>query len=265
MSSNHDTLQTGHLHTRDNIPLACDYGGSGEQLLLFIHGWTCRRKYWESQLAYFAQTWQVAAPDLPGHGDSNTGHRKEWRIANLARDTEDCVRELNPKQTILIGHSMGGAVVLEAARLLGKKATAVILVDTFGIDYGGLWDKDIKQMAAPFETDFASAVSDLVEQNVAANTPIDIKKRVIREMSQADPTWALPLWRDLLSWDPLPALRELKIPIHAINGILIPESARKRCAPFVAETIIPGGGHFLQLEDPAGFNQTLEQVLLDIT
>jgi pimeloyl-ACP methyl ester carboxylesterase len=51
------------------------------------------------------------------------------------------------------------------------------------------------------------------------------------------------------------------MPIHAINGALIPDSARERCAPFVTETIIPGAGHFLQMEDPSNFNLVLETVL----
>lgn len=47
----------------------------------------------------------------------------------------------------------------------------------------------------------------------------------------------------------------------AINGDLIPDSARQRCAPYVLETLLPGTGHFLQLEDPVAFNRALTAIL----
>jgi pimeloyl-ACP methyl ester carboxylesterase len=241
--------------------LACDCGGQGGPPLLFIHGWTCRRSHWQPQLAFFRERHRVAAPDLPGHGDSDTGNRQCWSVAAFGLDIAAAAKALAAERLILIGHSMGGAVALEAARLLKEQVAAVVLVDTFVIDYGGLSTDAIQAIVAPFEADFASAIAALVEQTATAATPTVLKERLIREMSAADPAWALPVWRDLLAWDPGPAFEELRVPIHAVNGALIPDSARERCAPFVREAVIPGAGHFLQMEDPAGFNRVLAGVL----
>jgi pimeloyl-ACP methyl ester carboxylesterase len=243
------------------MPMACDCRGQGGPLLLFIHGWTCRRDYWQPQLAFFEERHKVAAPDLPGHGNSKAGDRQCWSVTTFGQDIEAAAKALAAERLILIGHSMGGAVALEAARRLGEMVAAVVLVDTFVIDYGGLAAETIQAIAAPFEADFTSAMAALVEQTSTAATPAILKERLVREMSAADPAWALPVWRDLLAWDPTPAFKELRVPILAVNGALIPDSARKRCAPFVRETVIPGAGHFLQMEDPAGFNQVLAGVL----
>jgi len=247
--------------SHDGMPMACDCRGQGEPLLLFIHGWTCRRDYWQPQLAFFEEHHKVAAPDLPGHGNSKAGDRQHWSVATFGLDIAAVARALAPERLILIGHSMGGAVALEAARRLGDMVAAVVLVDTFVIDYGGLSAETIQAIAAPFEADFSSAIAGLVEQTSTAATPALLKERLVCEMSAADPAWALPVWRDLLAWDPGPAFEELRVPIHAVNGALIPDSARERCAPFVRETVIPGAGHFLQMEDPAGFNRVLDGVL----
>ncbi len=241
--------------------MSCDYRGQGEPLLLFVHGWTCRKAYWTPQLNHFATTHAVAALDLPGHGDSGTGQRKDWNLSTFALDVIACVEALRPEKLILIGHSMGGAVVLEAARRLGGKVAGVVLVDTFVIDYGGLPMETVQAIAAPFAENFAEAMAALIEQTATATTPEALKVQLIREMSAADPAWALPVWRDLLCWSPESAFSELQVPIHAINGALIPSSAREHCAPFVTESIIPGAGHFLQMENPAGFNWVLEQIL----
>lgn len=255
-------IPTVSLSAHDGIPMACDHGGHGNTLLLFIHGWTCRRAYWRPQLEYFASSWQVAAPDLPGHGDTGTNGRATWSVETFGKDIAACARQLEAEKVILIGHSMGGPVALEAARVLKNVATAVVLVDAFVIDYGGLDKETIQQIAAPFESDFMAAMEGLVNQTSTDATAEHLKKQLVSEMSSADPSRALPVWHDLLSWSPQAAFDELEIPISAINGALIPESARARCAPFVRETIIPGAGHFLQMEDPEGFNKVLEAVLL---
>jgi pimeloyl-ACP methyl ester carboxylesterase len=249
------------LFAHDGIPLAGDCRGGGEPLLLFVHGWTCRRTYWLPQLEYFSAAHAVAAPDLPGHGDSGCGDRSRWGVESFALDVAACVDTLQAEKVVLIGHSMGGAVALEAARRLCATVAAVVLVDTFVIDYGGLPPEVVQAIAHNFEADFPAAMAALVGQTATAATSPALKDQLIREMSAADPAWALPAWRDLLSWSPAAAFAELRVPIHAINGALIPDSARERCAPFVTETIIPGAGHFLQMEDPSSFNLVLENVL----
>lgn len=252
------------LATDDDIAMACDCRGSGEPLLLFIHGWTCRRSYWAPQLSHFASRYRVAAPDLAGHGETGTGRRTRWTVDGLARDMENAAGALGADNIILIGHSMGGAVALETARGLKQRASGVVLVDTFVIDYGGLAPEVQESIAAPFETDFPAAIAALVEQTSTEATPPELKERLTWEMSTADTAWALPLWRDLLAWNPAPAFADLQVPIHAINGALIPGSARERCAPHFNEAIIAGAGHFPQMEDPDGFNRVLEQVLHDL-
>ncbi|WP_026362394.1 alpha/beta fold hydrolase [Geopsychrobacter electrodiphilus] len=250
------------LSSHDQIPLACECRGQGEPLLLFIHGWTCRRSYWRPQLDHFSQNYSVAALDLPGHGDSGRGDRVRWGVTSFAADVASCVRALNAETVILIGHSMGGAVALEAARRVGTALAGVVLVDTFAIDYGGLSAETVQAFTAPFEADFPGAIAWLIEQTSTPATPQNLKQQLIREMAAADPAWALPAWHDLLSWSPQAAFEELQIPIHAINGGLIPEAARNRCAPFMTETVIPAAGHFLHMEDPTGFNHELEEVLV---
>ncbi len=264
MANQSNSITTQTLSAHDGIAMACDCGGQGSPLLMFVHGWTCRRAYWHPQLEHFKSLRRVAAPDLPGHGDTGSRGRTDWTVAAFGRDIASCARELEAPGVVLIGHSMGGAVALEAARILEDTAVAVILADTFVIDYGGLDAATIRQIAAPFETDFAGAMAGLVEQTATDATPQALRDRLIHEMSTADPDWALPVWRDLLAWQPGPAFEDLNIPIHAVNGALIPESARNRCAPFVKETVIPGAGHFLQMEDPDGFNRTLENVLAEL-
>ncbi|MBZ2189116.1 alpha/beta fold hydrolase [Alcanivorax sp. JB21] len=240
------------------------HGPENRPTLVFIHGWCCRRDYWQAQVDALRGDYPMWVADLPGHGDSPASgtHTIETLADTLIQALRRDSRGISGP-VVLIGHSMGGAVALEAAARLGPQAAGVILVDSFVIDYGGL-DADTQgAIHAPFRADFSAAMADLIDNTSTALTPVALKARLKREMADADPARALPLWAALLAWQP-DALAQLDCPIHAINGSLIPDSARTRCAPWVSEIVVPGTGHFLQMEVPDQVNAHLRDLLADI-
>ncbi len=250
--------------TADGQPMAVTVrqGDDHHPTVVFIHGWTCRRAYWNAQIEAVPAEFPVLAPDLPGHGETAAPDRDAWTIEALAEDVEQLVRdEAGDSDVILVGHSMGGAVSLEAAARLGDRARGVILVDTFVIDYGGLDAETQDGIHQAFRDDFAGAIAGLVNDTSTDATPDSLKEQLRKDMSSADPAWALPLWKSLLGWSPERAFQKIRCEIHAINGGLIPDSARERWKEQMTETVIPEGGHFLQMEDPQGFNPHLVEAI----
>jgi len=67
--------------------------------------------------------------DLPGFGQSGKT-RANWTIEEFGKDVNTLIDQLELKNVILVGHSMGGDVVLEAA-LNNPDIVALIGVDTF--------------------------------------------------------------------------------------------------------------------------------------
>ena len=246
-----------------NSPIHATLTGTGALSLLFIHGWTCQRSYWQPQLEYFKNQHTVLALDLPGHGDSPGD--ENGSISGFARDVVAATAEL-PTPVALIGHSMGGAVALEAARQLTDqgetdKLAGVVLVDTFLINYGELSSDEIAALYQPFEAQFDDAMHGLVANCCVESTPDALRTRLQTEMSAAPPEQALPVWRSLLNWQPDAAFAAIQAPIHAINCPLIADTTRQRLRQHMTETIITDTGHFLQMERPDAFNQALEQAL----
>ncbi len=246
-------------------PLAATRVGTGEFLIAPVHGWTCRRSHWSGQLALLQQFGEVLALDLPGHGDSLQAAPVAPTIAGLAAELAGVLRQQQRgRELILVGHSMGGAVALEAARLLDK-VRAVILVDTFVIPYGDLPVEQAVEIEQAFAADFVGAMQGLVDTNTREDLPAALKTQLHHDMASADTAWALPLWGDLLRWQPDAALSQQGVTIHAINGGLIPDAARERCAPFITEKVLPEARHFPQLEMPDAFNALLKQAMVDLT
>lgn len=202
----------------------------------------------------------LLAVDLPGHGDSADVDMDEWTVAALGQVVADLVDAEPAEDVVLVGHSMGGAVVMEAARRLDRPA-GVVLVDTFVIPYGDLDEETARSIETPFHEDFTAAMDNLVEQNVVAEIDETAKNSLKSDMAGARQDAMLPLWSDLLRWSPEPAFAEIRCPIHAINGDLIPDVARERCKDRVTTWHIPGAGHFPQQEMPREFRETLVKVL----
>ena len=228
--------------------LAATRVGTGGVMIVLVHGWTCRRSHWAGVLPMLKQYGEVLAVDLPGHGDSAGSPPASATVVGLAQELASIISQQGDRPVVLVGHSMGGAVALEAARLLDQ-ATAVILVDTFVIPYGDLSEQQAQEIEQAFADDFVGAMQGLVDSNTREDIPLPLKAQ---------------LHHDMLRWQPDAALSQPGVVIHAINGGMIPEPARQRCARYVTERVIAQAKHFPQLETPEEFEALLEQILKEV-
>lgn len=112
----------------DGEPIWFERFGDGEPVWVLIHGGMCDASFWSEQIAAFASNGTVIVLDLPGHGQSGK-HRQLWSISAFGDDVSRVVRACGAEEVIVVGHSMGGVVALESARLLGPAAKGVIVVD----------------------------------------------------------------------------------------------------------------------------------------
>src|SRR4051812_47102342 len=102
--------------------------GGGAPPLVFVHGFACTHEDWRAQLDYFEGTNEVLACDLRGHGRT-PGRPHECSIEHYGGDVAALVSNLEIARALLVGHSMGCRVVLEAARLIADKVAGLVLVD----------------------------------------------------------------------------------------------------------------------------------------
>ena len=105
-------------------------GDEGKGLpLVLIHGFLGSSKMWEPQINFFKNHFRVITPDLPGFGKSNKtkSHNRIQSIANLLLD---CLDEKKINKFYLLGHSMGGMIVQEMAKISGNKIIKLICYST---------------------------------------------------------------------------------------------------------------------------------------
>lgn len=263
--------QTQDLHAvARQFELALPGPSEPGEAVMFIHGWSCRAADWLPALDALGGRWSLLVPDLPGHGESRQLAWEDWTVLGLARLVCALAENHRISRLALVGHSMGGAIALEAARLWADRHGSdalhgVILVDTFGLPYGDMDAGTIAAIETPFHEDFATAMHQLVNNTTATGLPEETRAQLRTRMAEGNPQWMLPLWADLLRWSPERVFAALNCPIGAINGERIPEPAQKRCAPHVQARVIPGTHHFPQFEAPEVFVAALREELERIT
>src|SRR5262245_15161328 len=102
--------------------------GQGAPPILFVHGFACSHEDWNFQIREFERTQEIVACDLRGHGQT-PGRPQECSIEHFGGDVAALVNNLELRNVVLVGHSMGCRVVLEAARLVPKRVSPLVLVD----------------------------------------------------------------------------------------------------------------------------------------
>ena len=94
----------------------------------FVHGALHDHSVWALQSRYLAHHGRsVLAVDLPGHGRSGG---TALRVEDAARWLVKLVDASGVQRTALVGHSLGSLIALEAAALLGERASALVMVGT---------------------------------------------------------------------------------------------------------------------------------------
>src|SRR3712207_1578455 len=107
-------------------PIALSRGGSGEPLLL-LHPLGLSRRTWTPVLAPLADSFDVLAADLPGHGASSPlPAGSEPTPAALATAVAAALHELGLPTVHLAGNSVGGWVALELARLGAARSVTLV-------------------------------------------------------------------------------------------------------------------------------------------
>ena len=102
--------------------------GSGTPLVL-VHGFLGSTDMWEPQVIYFKEHYRVLTPALPGFGKS----KKLNSCDSIECMAKAVLRSLELKQITsfnLLGHSMGGMIVQEMAKLAGEKILKLICYGT---------------------------------------------------------------------------------------------------------------------------------------
>ncbi len=244
--------------------------------LVFVHGLACALEDWTAQSAALSAGHRCIAVDLPGHGASPANGPLE--IGRFGEAVAATVTALQAAPTVLIGHSMGCRVVLEAARRLGDHVAGVILIDGSVRGEGDPQVARNETRAAIDRAGFANYVEFLFRVMFVNDADPQLQDRVVQRALRLDSQGGTGLIADLAAWDAgqmTDALAAQRAPVLVIQSSDVGPDRRRvplklgdttpfmnritAALPEAGVEVIPDIGHFTMHEAPQRVNELIEQ------
>jgi pimeloyl-ACP methyl ester carboxylesterase len=250
------------VRSPDGVEIAFDVAGSGQPSLVFVHGWAGRRQHWDNQLERFAADHVVVRVDLGGHGDSGRD-RQRWTISSFADDVIAVVDSVNLEEVILIGHSLGGSVVVAAAQHLGRRVAGVIGIDTWSALGPKNRNEDVESsiLLPDMRSDFVTGSARFVRLMCGPAAPSELVSRITEEVAAMPADIAIGILEEAgagYAGELERGLRALHVPISAISSETFRPKDVATFASFgIHHVAIRGSGHYVMLERPEEFNTEL--------
>ena len=228
--------------------------------LIFIHGAASAQSFWEGQIDALGDMANVAAFDLPGHGNDRRPGKES--ISDYADAAQAFINALCPPTPILCGLSMGGAIVMDllindrsglfsGGILINTGArlkTDPIIIETIEKDYDGF----VKLLSA-------FAISKGIDPKSVASH--------IQAISECPPAVAAGDFRACDDFDARGRLGEIHVPtliLTATDDLLTPPAYGEFLAKHIPGAClehVEGAGHLSPIEKPDEINGRIRNFL----
>ena len=238
--------------------------GEGETNVILVHGFGGDLDTWLFNHETLARERTVYALDLPGHGQSGK-QVVDGSVAGMTRVLRDFMDALAIPSTALVGHSLGGAIALQAALSYPDRVTSVALICSAGLGP----DIDVEY----------------IDGFIASNSRREIKPHLQKLF--ADPSLVnRQLIEDILRYKRLDGVTEalrticgevftggtqstvlrdrvgsLTVPLLAITGSedrIVPPSHAQGLPANVCAVALSGYGHMVHMEAAGEVNELLD-------
>jgi pimeloyl-ACP methyl ester carboxylesterase len=231
--------------------------------LVLVHGFACTHADWRLQNEHFSGRYPVFAPDLRGHGATHA-RPADCSIETYGADIAALLDGKGLSGALLVGHSMGCRVVLQAYLNAPERVAALALID--GSFLGGANPVVIENYPQFARALFADMFL----------SPSELGTEIVERALRLPEAIGAALFPRLVRWDAENmerALAAVRVPLLVIQSTYL-NAERKRVslkpgdttpwldlvrrqAPQARIEIVPGVGHFPQLEAARQVNNLL--------
>ncbi|MHB8138548.1 MAG: alpha/beta fold hydrolase [Smithellaceae bacterium] len=248
-----------HFKVKEN-KVACWVNPHGfsehDQSLVFIHGSGSNSSVWSHQYAKLHKYFNIAAVNLPGHGQSD-GHG-ERDIQTYVFRLKEILDVLKLTRPVLIGHSLGAAISLGFAAAWPQEVSGVVATG------GGL--------TMPVNPDILEGFRkqpDFIMDMICKISLAKINRPIFFDAIRASlaETQTDVLAGDMLAcskFDLTGDLNKITAPVLVLCGVedkMTPPASSEQIATGIAGAklvLIEGAGHMAMMEKPDAFNQAVK-------
>jgi pimeloyl-ACP methyl ester carboxylesterase len=248
--------------------------GTDEPTLIFVHGFACTLDDWDAQVRELSPRFRCAALDLPGHGGS--AMPSTVSIATMAEAVNMVKHQIGSQRAILIGHSMGCRVIMEAFRQSPINTVGLVFVDGSFVGGGDPAAAVHKAKDAVDRVGIDAFTERLFNDMFLEDSDVKLRERLVARAKGVNASFREELFLDLIRWDQDNAkdvLKRIKIPALVLQSTFFNSDLKR--APIRAgmttpwmdlvaslvqnseAKIIPGTGHFAMIEEAPAVNDEI--------
>jgi len=220
----------------------------GHLPVLLIHGAAASSAIWMMVLARLGRTLRAVAIDLPGHGPSPAPGGEAESITGYRDAVGTLAATLCLGRSVLVGHSMGALVALDAALTWPDKMAALVLCGA--------------SPRLPVHDDLLAVVRDdyqqfpafLAKRALSPAVKPALRRAFVGAGLTAPQQTALADYAAIAAADftaRLPALTCPVIWLHGADDRIVPLPPEQSAGPNSAVIVLPDVGHILPVEAPA--------------
>lgn len=96
--------------------------------ILFVHGFATTSEYHDGFIKYVEKDYNYYAIQLPGHGVAPLKDKKQLEPYEFAKHVAEFIKFMKFENLNLIGHSMGGGIVLMVSTMVPEKIKKLVMV-----------------------------------------------------------------------------------------------------------------------------------------
>lgn len=235
-------------------------GGAASLNVLFLHGLGGRLEQWAPQLGEEVDHVRSLALDLPGHGESDPWRPEDFSLAGLVQALDSICEDLDLRRVVLVGHSFGAAVATAYAGAHPDRVEGLLLVDPNG-DPTLLPRDQRRSFLDAVRRDPHGELGDYFRQ-ILIGAPPEVADHVLAALRSVSARLLARGVEISMEYSPLDDLKAFTGPCHAIYSEFndVPHSLH-RVFPELSASWIPGVSHWLMMEAPDAFAETLEPFL----
>lgn len=242
--------------------------GRGRPVIL-LHGWLGSWGLWQETMTYLGQYYRTYALDFWGFGESGK-KRDSYAVQDFVGLVNQFMEHLGITQAPLVGHSMGGTVSLSTAIQYPHRVQKVVVIGS------PIVGSSLSYLLKMFGR---RPIAFVVYKNLWV---FRLFYRVLAPFYTRDQRWPQMMDRDLSSTtlesfllsiaslrrtDLRPLLNQVRIPAMGMYGnrdIVVNPNQWKAMAEGIPQAVIKrydNAGHFIMLDDPKNFMETLRDFL----
>lgn len=241
--------------------IAYEQRGTGSQSIVLLHGCGLDHTSLAQQARYFAKSFSVISVDLRGHGNSRSS-MPPYVPESMADDVAEVIQKLGLKQSVVVGHSMGGNVALTLHHRHPHLVSAIVLIDSAIFIPEVQRDKLRSDFAASLSEENALSFYKQALRSMCLPNE-DLSHRVIDNLEIAPIVLTAALVAHTIDFDSRAVTSDCKSPLAYIHSTMpfVNIDALRNACPQLAYGQTLGSGHLSPQEVPEQVNAMIDTFL----